>query len=72
MLHFSLTFMIFAVLAALFGFTGLAASSLGLAHLLFNLLLFTFLAAFIFRFGRTPFASRIERTLTRPQLSARG
>ena len=56
MLHWSLTFMIFAVVAALFGFTGLAASSVGLAHLLFNLFLFAFLTAVIFRLVGRPAA----------------
>lgn len=54
MLHWALTFMIFAVVAALFGFTGLAASGVGLAHLLFNLFLFTFLIAVIFRLVGRP------------------
>ena len=47
MLHWALTFMVLAVVAALFGFTGLAASGIGLAHLLFNLCLFSFLIAVI-------------------------
>lgn len=54
MLHWALTFMIFAIIAALFGFTGLAASSIGLAHLLFNLFLFTFLLAVIYRVLSNP------------------
>lgn len=49
MLHWTLTFLIFAVIAALFGFTGLAASGVGLAHLLFNLFLFLLLSATVFR-----------------------
>lgn len=54
MLHWALTFMIFAVIAALFGFTGLAASSVGLSHLLFNLFLFSFLLALIYRVLHNP------------------
>lgn len=54
MLHWALTFMIFAVIAALFGFTGLAASSVGLSHLLFNLFLFIFLLALIYRVLHNP------------------
>jgi uncharacterized membrane protein YtjA (UPF0391 family) len=54
MLHWALSFMIFAVIAALFGFTGLAASGLGLVRLLFNLFLFTFLLAVIYRVLHKP------------------
>ncbi|MFN8607869.1 MAG: DUF1328 domain-containing protein [Vulcanimicrobiota bacterium] len=54
MLHWALTFMILAIIAALFGFTGLAASSVGLAHLLFNLFMFTFLLAVIYRLVSHP------------------
>lgn len=47
MLGWALAFFIFALLAALFGFTGLAGVSLGIAKILFFIFLVVFLLSLI-------------------------
>ena len=42
MLHWALTFLVLGLIAALFGFTGIAGASIGIAKILF----FVFLAMF--------------------------
>jgi uncharacterized membrane protein YtjA (UPF0391 family) len=42
MLHWALTFLVLGLIAALFGFTGIAGASIGIAKILF----FVFLAIF--------------------------
>lgn len=43
MLHWALTFLVLGLIAALFGFTGIAGASIGIAKILF----FVFLAIFV-------------------------
>ena len=58
MLGWALTFLIFALVAALLGFTGIALLSMEIARVLFVLFLFLFLISLIFglvRRRRPPF-----------------
>jgi uncharacterized membrane protein YtjA (UPF0391 family) len=43
MLHYALVFLVLGLIAALFGFTGIAGASIGIAKILF----FVFLALFV-------------------------
>lgn len=47
MLRYALAFFIVAVIAAVFGFTGIAVAAAGVAKLLFFLFLILFLASFV-------------------------
>jgi len=49
MLHYAVVFLIIALIAAVFGFTGIAASAVGIAKVLF--IVFLLLAAVSFLFG---------------------
>lgn len=60
MLSWALIFFVFSLIAALFGFTGLASSTAGIAQLLF----FIFLALFVVSL-LTSVIRRGERRLTR-------
>jgi uncharacterized membrane protein YtjA (UPF0391 family) len=48
MLRWAVVFLIIALIAALFGFTDIAAASAGIAKILFGIFLILFLAALIF------------------------
>jgi uncharacterized membrane protein YtjA (UPF0391 family) len=56
MLRWALTFFIIAIIAALFGFGGIAATASGIAQILFYIFLILFLIALLFGLlsGRTP------------------
>ncbi len=56
MLGWALTFLVIALVAALFGFGGIAATSAGIAKILFFIFLVLFIATMIFRAlrGKTP------------------
>lgn len=47
MLHWSLVFLVVALIAAVFGFTGIAATSAGIARILFGVFLILFLISFV-------------------------
>lgn len=49
MLHYAVVFFVIALIAALFGFTGIAASAVGIAKILF--IVFAILAVASFLFG---------------------
>jgi uncharacterized membrane protein YtjA (UPF0391 family) len=49
MLNWSVTFFIIALVAALFGFTGIAASAAGIAKILFGVFLILFVVSLLFR-----------------------
>jgi uncharacterized membrane protein YtjA (UPF0391 family) len=50
MLHWSLVFLVIALIAAVFGFTGIAATSAGIARILFGVFLILFLISFVSQF----------------------
>lgn len=50
MLHWSLVFLVVALIAAVFGFTGIAATSAGIARILFGIFLVLFLLSFVAQF----------------------
>jgi len=47
MLYWSLVFLVVALIAAVFGFTGIAATSAGIARILFGIFLVLFLLSFV-------------------------
>ena len=49
MLNWSVTFFIIAIIAALLGFTGIAASAAGIAKILFGVFLILFVVSLLFR-----------------------
>ena len=49
MLGWALTFLVIALIAAVFGFGGIASTSAGIAQILFFIFLVMFIAALIFR-----------------------
>lgn len=53
MLHWSLVFLVVALIAALLGFTGIAATSAGIARILFGVFLVLFLISFLSQFIRS-------------------
>jgi len=48
MLHYALVFFVIALVAALFGFGGIAASAVGIAKILFVVFIVLAIASFIF------------------------
>lgn len=56
MLRWAITFLIIAIIAAIFGFGGIAATATGIAQILFYIFLVLFLVALLFGLlgGRTP------------------
>lgn len=48
MLHYTVVFLVIALIAALFGFGGIAASAVGIAKILFVVFLVLALASFLF------------------------
>lgn len=50
MLHWSLVFLVVALVAAVFGFSGIAATSAGIAKVLFGIFLILFLISFVMQF----------------------
>lgn len=48
MLHYAVVFLVIALIAALFGFGGIAASAVGIAKLLFVVFLVLAVVSFIF------------------------
>ena len=52
MLGWALAFLIIAILAAVFGFTGIAVASAGIAKILFFVFLVVFLVTLIMGFAR--------------------
>jgi uncharacterized membrane protein YtjA (UPF0391 family) len=51
MLHYALVFLIVALIAALFGFGGIAAGAVGMAKILFFVFLIMAVIAFLFGLG---------------------
>ena len=49
MLYWSLVFLVVALIAAVFGFSGIAATSAGIARVLFGLFLILFVVSFLFQ-----------------------
>ncbi len=49
MLYYALVFLVIALVAALFGFGGIASASAGIAQILFFVFLVLFLGALVFR-----------------------
>ncbi|KUP91489.1 DUF1328 domain-containing protein [Tritonibacter horizontis] len=49
MLSWALTFLVIALIAAVFGFGGIASASAGIAQILFFIFLVMFIAALVFR-----------------------
>lgn len=47
MLYWSLVFLVVALIAAVFGFTGIAATSAGIARILFGVFLILFLVSLV-------------------------
>ncbi len=56
MLRWAIAFLIIAIIAAIFGFSGIAATATGIAKLLFFIFVVLFLVALLFGLlgGRTP------------------
>ena len=54
MLYWAAVFFVIAVIAAVFGFGGIAAASTGIAKILFFIFLVLFLVSLIFGFARRP------------------
>jgi uncharacterized membrane protein YtjA (UPF0391 family) len=52
MLYWTLIFLVVALIAAAFGFTGIAASSAGIAKILFAIFLVLFVVSLLFQFLR--------------------
>ena len=52
MLHYAVVFLVIALIAAVFGFGGIAASAVGIAKILFIVFLILAVAAFVFGRGR--------------------
>lgn len=52
MLHYAVVFLVIALIAAVFGFGGIAASAVGIAKILFIVFLILAVAAFLFGRGR--------------------
>lgn len=48
MLHYAVVFLVIALIAALFGFGGIAASAVGIAKILFVVFLILAVASFLF------------------------
>lgn len=60
MLSWSLTFFVLAIIAAIFGFAGIATAAAGIAKILFVVFLILFVASFFFRA-----ADKADRVLDR-------
>jgi uncharacterized membrane protein YtjA (UPF0391 family) len=54
MLHYAVVFLVIALIAALFGFGGIAAGAMSIAKLLFVVFLVMAVVAFIFSLSRKP------------------
>ena len=52
MLHYALVFLLIAILAAIFGFGGVAIAAAGIAKILFFLFLIAFLVSLVLHLGR--------------------
>jgi uncharacterized membrane protein YtjA (UPF0391 family) len=52
MLHYALVFFVIAIIAAIFGFGGVAVASAGIAKLLFFLFIIAFVISLIMHVGR--------------------
>lgn len=48
MLHYTIVFFVIALIAALFGFTGIAESAVGIAKILFSIFIALAIASLIF------------------------
>jgi len=48
MLHYTIVFLVIALIAGVLGFTGIAGASVGIAKILFFVFLILFAASFIF------------------------
>ncbi len=52
MLNYALLFLVIAIIAAIFGFGGIAVASAGIAKLLFYIFLVIFLVSLVMHFAR--------------------
>ena len=52
MLNYAVIFLVIALVAGLFGFTGIAASAVGIAKILFFIFIVLFVASLIFGLSR--------------------
>jgi uncharacterized membrane protein YtjA (UPF0391 family) len=52
MLHYAIVFLVIALVAALFGFGGIAAGAVGIAKILFYVFLILAVIAFVMNMGR--------------------
>lgn len=52
MLHYAVVFLVIALIAALFGFGGIAAGAVGIAKILFFVFIIMAVVAFLFGRGR--------------------
>ena len=53
MLRYAVVFLVIALIAALFGFTGIAAGAVEIARILFFIFLLLFVASFVFGLMRS-------------------
>jgi uncharacterized membrane protein YtjA (UPF0391 family) len=51
-LHYAIVFLVIALIAALFGFGGIAAGAVGIAKILFFVFVIMAIVAFVISFGR--------------------
>lgn len=54
MLHYTILFFVIALIAALFGFTSIAASAAGIAKILFFIFIVLAIASYLFGVRRNP------------------
>jgi uncharacterized membrane protein YtjA (UPF0391 family) len=54
MLHWTLVFLVIAIVAALFGFGAIASSAAGIAQILFFVFLILWVVSLVMRGGRAP------------------
>src|SRR3982074_1888109 len=61
MLHYALVFLLIAILAAIFGFGGIAVASAGIAEILFFVFLIAFVVSLIMHVGRRGWSQQQAR-----------
>jgi uncharacterized membrane protein YtjA (UPF0391 family) len=60
MLNYAVLFMVIAVIAALFGFSGIAAGMAGMAKILFWIFIALLVVSLVMGWGRRPLWSRLD------------
>lgn len=71
MLHYAGVFLVIALLAALFGFTGIAAGAVEIARVLFFVFIVLFIASFIAGWPRTRLPAVNSSTSVAPRFDFR-